>query len=69
MKKNSIFDLTLPTGTNNTQYEITFKNGTLGLSDIINQRSFIIRQAFVLGRTFILTRRRVRSEDARRIRF
>jgi hypothetical protein len=42
--KNSIFDLTLPTGTNNTQYEITFKNGTLGLSDIINQRSFIIRQ-------------------------
>ena len=42
--KNSIFDVTLPAGTNNTQYEITFKNGTLGVNDLVNQSSFVVRQ-------------------------
>ncbi|MBX9889343.1 MAG: T9SS type A sorting domain-containing protein [Flavobacteriaceae bacterium] len=42
--KNNIFDVTLPAGRNNSQYEITFKNSTLGVSDILNQSSFTIRQ-------------------------
>ncbi|MFV8340729.1 T9SS type A sorting domain-containing protein [Flavobacterium sp. LB3P21] len=42
--KNSLFDVTLPVGTNNTQYEITFKNGTLGVNDLVNKSSFIVRQ-------------------------
>ena len=42
--KNSIFDVTLPTGTNNTQYEITFKDGSLGVNTLVNQSSFIVRQ-------------------------
>jgi hypothetical protein len=43
--KNSVFDVTLPKGTNNnTQYEITFKNGTLGVNDLVNESSFIVRQ-------------------------
>jgi hypothetical protein len=41
--KNSFYDLTLPAGTYNTQYEITFKNGTLGLDETENQ-NFTIRQ-------------------------
>ena len=41
--KNSIYDLTLPPGTYNTHYEITFKNGTLGVDDIESQR-FLIQQ-------------------------
>ncbi len=42
--KNSFFDLTLPAGTNNTQYEVTFKNGTLGVNDLAIQSSFLVRQ-------------------------
>ncbi|MFM9827029.1 T9SS type A sorting domain-containing protein [Flavobacterium sp.] len=42
--KNSVFDLTLPAGTNNTQYEITFKNGSLGVDNLANQSSFVVRQ-------------------------
>jgi hypothetical protein len=41
--KNSLYDLTLPAGTYNTRYEITFKNGTLGVDDIESQR-FLIQQ-------------------------
>ena len=41
--KNSFYDLTLPAGTYNTQYEITFKNGTLGLDEAKNQ-NFTVRQ-------------------------
>ncbi len=41
--KNSFCDLTLPAGSNKNQYEITFKNGTLGLKDIVSQ-SFIVYQ-------------------------
>ena len=42
--KNSVFDVTLPAGTNNTQYEITFKNGSLGVNNLANQSSFAVRQ-------------------------
>ncbi len=42
--KNSVFDVTLPVGINNTQYEITFKNGTLGVNTLANQSSFVVRQ-------------------------
>ena len=42
--KNSVFDVTLPAGTNNTQYEITFKNGTLGVDNFVNQSDFVVRQ-------------------------
>lgn len=42
--KNNFYDLTLPAGTYNTQYEITFKNGTLGVNNIVNQSSFVVRQ-------------------------
>ena len=42
--KNSVFDVTLPAGTNNTQYEITFKNGSLGVENLANQSSFVVRQ-------------------------
>jgi hypothetical protein len=42
--KNSVFDVTLPAGTNNTQYEITFKNGSLGVDNLANQSSFVVRQ-------------------------
>ncbi|MBC7845240.1 MAG: T9SS type A sorting domain-containing protein [Flavobacterium sp.] len=41
--KNSFYDLTLPTGTYNTRYEITFKNGTLGIDDIESQ-IFLVQQ-------------------------
>ena len=41
--KNSIYDLTLPAGTYNTRYEITFKNGTLGVDEVETQR-FLIQQ-------------------------
>ncbi len=41
--KNSFYDLTLPAGTYNTRYEITFKNGTLGLDETKNQ-NFNVRQ-------------------------
>ncbi|WP_281298172.1 T9SS type A sorting domain-containing protein [Flavobacterium limnophilum] len=41
--KNSVYDLTLPAGTYYTQYEITFKNGTLGVDDLESQR-FLVQQ-------------------------
>ena len=41
--KYSIYDLTLPAGTYNTRYEITFKNGTLGVDEVETQR-FLIQQ-------------------------
>lgn len=41
--KNSVYDLTLPAGTYNTRYEITFKNGTLGVDDVESQR-FLVQQ-------------------------
>jgi len=41
--KNSFYDLTLPAGTYNTRYEITFKKGTLGVDDIESQ-SFMVQQ-------------------------
>lgn len=41
--KNSFYDLTLPAGSNNNQYEITFKNTTLGVKDRENT-SFIVNQ-------------------------
>jgi hypothetical protein len=41
--KNSFYDLTLPAGTYNTRFEITFKNGGLGVDDIQSQR-FLARQ-------------------------
>ncbi|WP_291102747.1 MULTISPECIES: T9SS type A sorting domain-containing protein [unclassified Flavobacterium] len=41
--KNSVFDVTLPAGTNNTQYEITFKNGTLKVNDFAN-KNFVVYQ-------------------------
>ena len=41
--KNSVYDLTLPAGTYNARYEITFKNGTLGVADIESQR-FLVQQ-------------------------
>jgi len=41
--KNSFYDLTLPAGTYDTRYEITFKNGTLGLDEKENQK-FAVRQ-------------------------
>lgn len=42
--KNSLLDLTLPIGTNNTQYEITFKNGSLGANDWENISSLKVLQ-------------------------
>ena len=42
--KNGIFDVTLPAGTNNTQYEITFQNGTLGVNDMTIQNGIFVRQ-------------------------
>lgn len=41
--KNSIYDLTLPAGTYNSRYEITFKNGSLGVDTLENKR-FMVRQ-------------------------
>jgi hypothetical protein len=41
--KNSFYDLTLPAGTCDTRYEITFKNGTLGV-DEANNKDFVVRQ-------------------------
>ena len=41
--KNGVFDLTLPAGTYNTRYEITFKNGTLGIDDVESQK-FLVQQ-------------------------
>lgn len=41
--KNSFYDLTLPAGTYNTRYEITFKDGTLKVDDPESQR-FLIHQ-------------------------
>lgn len=42
--KNNFYDLTLPAGVNNTQFEITFKtNITLGVKDLENQ-NFIVNQ-------------------------
>lgn len=41
--KNSFYDLTLPAGTYNSRYEITFKNGTLGV-DTVESKSFVIHQ-------------------------
>jgi hypothetical protein len=50
--KNSFYDLTLPAGTCNTRYEITFKNGTLGTDDIKSQR-FLVQQDN-LGKNLII---------------
>ena len=41
--KNSFYDLTLPAGTYNTRYEITFKNGTLG-NDELTKNNFVVFQ-------------------------
>jgi hypothetical protein len=41
--KNSLYDLTLPAGTYNTRFEITFKNETLGLDEAEN-KNFIVQQ-------------------------
>ena len=41
--KNSFYDLTLPAGTYNTRYEITFKNGTLGV-DGLAKHNFVVFQ-------------------------
>jgi hypothetical protein len=42
--KNDFYDLTLPAGVNNTQFEITFKNNSsLGVEDIESQ-SFVVYQ-------------------------
>lgn len=41
--KNSFFEITLPAGTNNAQFEITFKNENLNLNDFINQ-NFLVQQ-------------------------
>lgn len=41
--KNSFYDLTLPAGTYNTRYEISFKNGSLGVDDI-ESKSFMVQQ-------------------------
>lgn len=41
--KNSLYDVTLPAGTYNTRYEITFKNGALGLGNAENQ-GFLMQQ-------------------------
>ena len=41
--KNNFYDLTLPAGTNNTQYEITFKSGTLDIDDVKKQQ-FLVEQ-------------------------
>jgi hypothetical protein len=42
--KNDFYDLTLPAGVNNTQFEITFKNNsTLGVEDSASQ-SFVVYQ-------------------------
>jgi hypothetical protein len=41
--KNSFYDLTLPAGTYNTRYEITFKNGTLGV-DASAKTNFVVLQ-------------------------
>ena len=41
--KNSLYDLTLPAGTYNTRFEITFKNPTLGVDEVEN-KNFIVQQ-------------------------
>lgn len=41
--KNSVYELTLPAGTYNTRFEITFKNGTLGVKDLESQQ-FLVQQ-------------------------
>jgi hypothetical protein len=41
--KNNFFDLTLPEGIYNTQYEITFTNGSLGLDELVIQ-NFLVQQ-------------------------
>jgi hypothetical protein len=42
--KNDFYDLTLPAGVNNTQFEITFKsNATLGIDETARQ-SFVVYQ-------------------------
>ena len=51
--KNSVFDITLPAGTNNTQYEVTFKNGNLGSNDFENHNNLVVRQDNVLKKLLI----------------
>ena len=42
--KNSFYEMVLPAGVNNTQFEITFKNGsTLGIEDVAKE-SFLMYQ-------------------------
>jgi hypothetical protein len=41
--KNSFYELTLPAGTYETQYEITFKNGALGVNAMESQ-GFLVQQ-------------------------
>jgi hypothetical protein len=41
--KNSFYDLTLPAGTHNTRYEITFKNNTLGVNESV-KNNFVVMQ-------------------------
>lgn len=41
--KNSVYELTLPAGTYNTRFEITFKNGTLGVKYLESQQ-FLVQQ-------------------------
>lgn len=39
--KNDFYDLTLPAGTNQTRYEITFSNGSLGINPIVKKPVFV----------------------------
>jgi hypothetical protein len=41
--KNSFYELTLPAGTYNSRYEITFKNGALGV-DALKSQGFLVQQ-------------------------
>ena len=41
--KNSFYELTLAAGTNNTRYEITFKNNTLGTDEVLKKDLFLFQ--------------------------
>jgi hypothetical protein len=42
--KNEVYTVTMPAGTNTSRFEITFKNGSLGIDDMSNQSNFLVRQ-------------------------
>ncbi len=42
--KNGVYTVAMPAGTNTSRFEIVFKNDVVGVKDLVNQNTFVVRQ-------------------------